>query len=271
MRSAFLLGLVVLATACGSKKPPPDTSTKLGPLVAEPYREADKQGQLLKCYLLGKDSNDPVRLCGEGIPSPDNLHYLINAVTPAEGKFSGEGPVKPPGWYLLSQIGTNRVDAWFLGRLGDHQWLGNGKAMLAVDTDDKGTTHVRIIDPQGHVDRTFDVPLAKSEGYVTVREDNDAALLLIQRLGVELIILVHAPLTNPYVETLDVPNSKSPGAKKLWRRGNEARSQHQPFKMDSVIASNFSWKGEDPLFEGGALGPFEDPNERKKAKKPAPQ
>lgn len=271
MRRLALIAVIAVGPLAlvGCKKNIEDPQARLGPFVAEQWREQDAQGKLLKCFLLGKESNDPIRICGDGIASPDNQHYLFNAVTPAPGKFSEEGPVKSPGYYLLRKLSERRVEAWPLGRLGEHQWLGSGKALLAVETDDKSVTHIRLIDPANHADRIFDVPLAKSEGYISVMAPDESALLLIQKIGVELAILVHQPLTNPWIETLDIPNGKGVGAQRLWRRGNEVRAQHGVYKIDASIASNIEWKGEEPMYEGKPLGPFESPDERKRKPRPA--
>ena len=263
-RSLFALALVA-----GCKAGPADPKAQLGPFAAEQWREADEHGQLVKCYLLSKDSNAPVRICGEGTPAPDNQTFLIEAVTPAPGKFTEDvGAPVDKGWYILRSISGNKIEAWKLGKLGEHQWLAGGKSLLGVDTDAAtGTTHVRVIDPGQRLDRLFDVPLTAAVGWVTIEGPDDNALLLAQKIDVATLILVHAPLTNCYVEVLDVPNSKNLGAKKLWRRGNEARAHNEPFKMDASIASNVTWKGEDPQYEGSPLGPFDSLDERKKPKK----
>jgi hypothetical protein len=251
-----LLAASVLCFLCSCKSTPRET-VQLGPVTAEHWPETDAAGSLLHCYLLGKESNGPVRICGDGGPAPDRKSYLLEAAMPKPGRFTEDvGPPLPAGWHLLRAISANKADAWSLGRLGDHQWLGNGKALLGINTDKRGTSTVRLLDPEARVERSFDVPLATSEGYVTVVAPDEAGLLLIQKVGVDLLILVRSPLTNPSVETLIVPNANSPGARKLWARGKEARTHHRPFRCDAILTSNITWKRDEPYFEDARLGPF---------------
>jgi hypothetical protein len=198
-----------------------------------------------------------VRICGEGTTSPNGDDYLIEAVMPAPGKFLTEGAPVEHGWYMLRPLSANKVDAWNLGRLGVHEWLGNGKVLLAVDTDAAHVTHIRLLDPVSRTDRSFDVPFTKSEGYVTVRAPDDVAVLLLQRVGLESAVIVRTPLSDAYVETLEISNSTNPGAWKLWRRGDPGRAHGEPLKVDASVLSRISWKGANPLFDGAALGPFE--------------
>src|SRR5207248_9914796 len=109
------------------------------------------------CYVFGGETNQPIRLCGDGGPTPDHVGVLFSAITPPDGNdFSARvGPPKEPGYYLLKPIGSARCDAWFLGKLGTRESLAE-KRLLAVDTTDDHVTHVRAIDPVSRADRAFE-------------------------------------------------------------------------------------------------------------------
>jgi hypothetical protein len=239
--------------------------TTVGPFPALEWNEKNAEGNLLHCYVLGPESNNPIRICGDGIPSPDHKFYLFDAVQPQSGTFTSNGDPLSPGFYFLRELSERKYEAWKVGRLGAHEWLGEGKILLAVDTE-KGTTHVRLVDANAHANRTFDVPLSKSEGFIVLHSPDDKAVLLLQRLGVELAILIHDPLENAYIETLDIPNAKSKGAKKLWQRGAEERARGGVFRITSTINSNVTWKGQEPMYDGLPIGPFESLDERKRRK-----
>lgn len=267
MRALTTALLVVALAGCKTSSPPPSAKTKLGPFPAEEWRELTPAGLKLRCYLLGAQSNAPVRLCGEGATSPDGQNYLIEAVPPAPGAFSQSGPLVEPGWYLLRPVSASKVDAWKLGRLGAHEWLGGGKTLLAVNTDaTTHVTHIRLLDPVARTDRAFAVPYSKSEGFVTVRAPGDTAVLLLQRVGLEQAILVRAPLSGAYVETLDIASSDNTGAKKLWAKSEELREHGGIPKVNASVLSAISWKNGEPLFDEMPLGPFDLVEEGKDGK-----
>lgn len=253
---AFLAAAIALA---GCK--PSSQKTTIGPLTADRYESAAPDGSKLDCYVFGAESNKPARLCGDPNPIPNFAGVLFNAVEPSPASRFVEsiGPAMEAGFYLLKPIGSDRVDAWPLGKLPTHDWLGGGKVLLAVETGADHHTRVRLIDPAARAERAFDVGLTKGDSFLLVRADNDEAILLLQRLGGDEMISVRDPVSNPEVTVADASDEKSPGSRKLHKRGDLERMNGGVFKPNLAVTSQFQWKNGQWLFEGAPLGPFTEP------------
>jgi hypothetical protein len=250
---ALLVAFVALA---GCK--PQSSKVQMGPLSADRYELELTDGTKMFCYVFGAETNLPARLCGDGGPTPGNSAVLFSAVNPPSGnEFSSKiGEAGEPGYYLIKPIGTQRVDSWFLGKLGTREWLA-GKRLLAVDTDAEHVTHVRVIDPVGHVDRHFEAKTTTSE-FVLVRGPDDTALLLVQKNGGEEILLLEAPVENPILSMTNVTEGKSPGNRKFYNSGSIDRLHHGVFQPPTGFFGHITWKGTRPLYDNAEMGPFDE-------------
>ena len=241
---------------------PSGQKVTLGPFSVDRFDATTPDGNKIDCYVFGAESNKPARLCGLGSPTPGFAGVMFNAVTPsADSKFvESFGTPLDPGYYLLKPIGTNTVDAWALGQPSMREWLGGGKKLLAVDTAADKHTFVRIIDPVARAEQKFDAGQTKADSFLLVRADNDAALILLQRIGGTEMIAVRDPLNSPDLTIADASDEKSPGNRKLLHRGDLDRQNGGVFKPNNAVTTSFKWEGGKWLFEGAPLGPFTEPS-----------
>jgi hypothetical protein len=253
-----LAALALLAAVAGCK--PDSTKVQMGPLTADRYEIPLADGSKQFCYVFGADSNQPVRLCGDGGPTPNNVAVLFSATAPPRvNEFSEKiGPPRDPGYYLLKPLGASRADSWFLGKLGTREWLAE-KRLLAVDTTPDHVTHVRVIDPEAHADRTFEAKTTTSE-FMLVRAPNDVALLLVQKNGGEEVLLLENPVENPILSITNVSDGKSPGNRKFYAAGSIDRLHHGIFQPPTGTFGHITWNGTRPLYDNALLGPFEAVN-----------
>ena len=259
---AALAGLAALTLAPSCKSPPAAQRSLLGPFSADRYEDRTAAGARLDCYLLGADSIRPVRLCGEGSPTPGFQGMLFVAAPPAPGgRFQAAvGEPLPEGLYLLRPGGASVVDAWPLGRMTLREWLAGGKVLLGVEVADDRHTRVRLIDPQARSERTFDVGQTRAgDNLALVRAPGDAAVLLVQRLGGDELLLIRDPAGNAEVAMADASDDKSPGNRKFHQRGEAARQNGGQWKPTAADLAGIGWKRDAPHFEGAPLGPFEIP------------
>ena len=252
-----LIALLAVTAVTGCK--PSSSKVRLGPFDADRYESTSTDGQKQFCYLFGGDTNVPARLCGDPNPTPDHAGVFFAAVEPIAGSefVAKVGAPLDAGYYLLKPIGTERVDAWSLGKLGMKEWLA-GKRLLAVDTDDKHTTRVRVIDPIARADRSFDVRTTTSE-FLLVRAPEDIAVLLVQKNGGEELLLLENPVTNPLLTITSVSEGKSAGNRKLFASGSIDRLQNKVWQPPTGFFGHIGWSGSRPTYDNAPLGPFEEP------------
>ena len=257
VRFAVVAPMALLSLLAGCKLA--STKAQIGPFNADRYEFATPDGNKQFCYVFGADTNQPARLCGDGSPTPDHRGVLFNAVAALPGNEFVEkiGDPLDPGFYLLKPIGTERADAWSLGKLGMNEWIGE-KRLLAVDTDDKHTTRVRIIDPAGRADRTFEAKTTTTE-FLLVRAPTDSALMLVQKNGGEEILLLENPVENPLLTVTNVSEGKSAGNRKMFAAGSLDRQHNGVFTPPTGFFGHITWSGTKPLYDNAALGPFEEP------------
>lgn len=260
-----LAAAAVLAAAGPGCKPsaPAPERVQLGPLPADRYHETSSEGAPLDCYLLGADSNKPVRLCGEPsvVPGGGAVLFLARAPSPAARFVTAAGEPLPAGAYLLRPAGRSAVDAWGLGRIALREWLADGKLLLGLSATPDHHTHVRLFDPAERSERDLDVgPMRGGEGFLLLRAPRDESLLLVQRQGGEELILVRDPTGRAEVTVADARLGSGAGSRKLSQRGQAARQAGTPFVVGPAELAAFGWKAGSPLFEGSPLGPFEAPS-----------
>jgi hypothetical protein len=231
----------------------------MGPFSADRYEVALTDGSKQFCYVFGPETNQPVRLCGDGGPTPDHVGVLFSAITPAtDNEFTSKvGPPMDPGYYLLKPISSSRCDAWFLGKLGTREWLAE-KRLLAVDTTPDHITHVRVIDPVTRADRQFEAKTTTSE-FVLIRAPGDVAVMLVQKNGGEEILLLENPVENPILSITSVSDGKTAGNRKLYAAGSIDRMRHGVFQPPTGFYGHVGWNGTKPTYDNAPLGPFEEP------------
>src|SRR5438270_10362605 len=99
MRSLLLCAVALAVSGCK----PDSTKVTMGPFSADRYEIAASDGTKQFCYVFGPETNQPIRLCGDGGPTPDHVGVLFSAITPAtDSEFATKvGPPMDPGYYLL--------------------------------------------------------------------------------------------------------------------------------------------------------------------------
>lgn len=256
---------LLLAVAPGCK--PSSTKATLGSLAADHYSMENGDGTHLDCYVFGGDGNQPVRLCGDARVLPGGVVYFTAVAPPADSRFvSSVGAPLAPGYYLLKSLGANRIDAWALGQPPLREWLGGNKLLVAVETGADHHTRVRLIEPNGramHSERVLDAGLTKSRSFLLLRAPGDAAVLLVEKLGGEEMVLVRDPLGNADVAVADVSESSdapAEGSRAWMQQAAEARKNGGTFKPGESELGSISWSGADPLYKGAPLGPFHAPS-----------
>ena len=256
---ALCLGAALPLAGCK----PSSTKAPLGPFNANRYEMTSTDGKKQFCYVFGADTNQPARLCGEASITPDHNGVLFAAEAPFENSefVSKIGPALDAGYYLLKPIGSQRVDAWSIGKPAMREWIGGGKRLLTIESDESHVTKVRVIDFAARADRDFEIKTQSSE-FLLVRADEDASLLFVQKNGGNELLLLENPVANPVLTVCDVSEQKTAGTRKMYKEGElDRRESGKLWRPQTGFFGHITWQGTKPLYDNAPLGPWEEPRQ----------